>query len=355
MIINYLRAITRLFYKGNLGPLYLIHFITNKCNAKCKHCFYWQSLNTHEKTLTVEEIDKMTKHLGRMLFVNLTGGEPFLRPDVAEIAKVYYKNTKPINITIPTNGILTEKIAKDTEEILRACPRTTLAIKFSIDGTEKTHDDIRGFAGIFNSLLNTYNRLNELKKNYHNLDIYFTTVVSSANQNNLDDLFNFMKENLKDNTWLVLLARGDTKDPTIKNFDEKIYKAFAEKIRNTFGNKSRLFFSELLLARDKVSDDIVYKTTVENKYLSPCYAGRTAGVIDENGNIKPCEILSDTFGNIRDYDYNFKKLWTDVKAKKIRKKILDTKCFCTHECFVGNNVIFNLMMWPKIIAKLLRK
>lgn len=353
MFEKYLQAGLRLFYKGNLRPLYLIHFITNKCNAMCKHCFYWMNLNKDEKTMSIEEISKMTKTIGKLLFVNLTGGEPFLRKDIVEIAEVYYQNNKPINITIPTNGILTEKIFADTEKILQNCPGTTIAIRFSIDGTEATHDDIRGFIGIFNSMLNTYRKLNELKKIYTNLDIYFTTVVSSANQYNLGELFNLMKAILKDNTWLVLLARGNTKDPTIKNFDIKVYKAFADKVRNTFGNNSRLFFSKLLLARDKVSDDIVYKIATKNKYVSPCYAGRTAGVIDENGNVNPCEILNATFGNIRDYDYDFKKLWTSEKAKKIRKNITNTKCFCTHECFVGNNVIFNLMMWPKIIAKLL--
>jgi len=355
MIINYLKAGLRLFFKGNLKPLYLIHFITGKCNAKCKHCFYWRNLNQTEAAMTVDEIDKMTQSMGKLLFVNLTGGEPFLRNDLVDIARVYYKNTQPINITIPTNGILTNKILKDTEAILKFCPKTTIAIKLSIDGTKETHDDIRGYSGIFDSVIDTYEKLNELKKNYPNLDIFLTTVVSSANQNNLQELYQFMMQKLKNNTWLILLARGDTKDPTIKDFDVKVYKNFADQVRRNFKNNSRLLFAKILASKDMVSDEVINQTATEKRYLSPCYAGRTVCVIDENGNINPCEILNSTFGNIRDYNYDFKKLWTGKKAKKIRRGIIKTKCFCTHECFVGNNIMFNLMMWPKIISKLLIK
>jgi len=305
--------------------------------------------------MTVDEIQKMTASMGRVLFVNLTGGEPFLRDDVVDIAKTYYQNTKPINITIPTNGILTEKILANTEKILQYCPKTTIAIKFSIDGTEAIHDDIRGYAGIFKSMTHTYEKLNELKANYRNLDIFFTTVVSSANQNHLEELYAFMKKELKNNTWLVLLARGDTKDPSIKNFNADIYKEFVSKVRKNFKNNSNVLFAKVLAAKDMVSDEIIHKISTENKYILPCYAGRTSCVIDENGNVNPCEILHSTFGNIRNYNYNFKKLWADEPAKTIRKNIIKTKCFCTHECFVGNNIIFNLMMWPKIMAKFIKK
>lgn len=356
MIERYLQSGLRLFYKGNLKPLYLIHFITGKCNAKCKHCFYWQSLNKQdEQTMSLEEIDKMTKTMGKLLFVNLTGGEPFLRKDIVDIAKIYYKNTKPINITIPTNGILTKKILENAEEILKSCPKTKISIKFSIDGTKMVHDEIRGFSGIFKCMVETYKALNKLKKKYSNLDIYMTTVVSKMNHESLDELYDFMKENLKDNTWLVLLARGDTKDSTAKDFDVEVYKRFADKVKKNFKNNSGLLVSNLLEAKDRVSDEIIHKTAEEKRFLMPCYAGRTACVIDENGNIDPCEILDDTFGNIRDYNYDFGKLWTNRKAKKIRNDIIETKCFCTHECFVGNNIMFNIKMWPKIISKLIKK
>ena len=54
-------------------PLQLIHFITSKCNAKCGHCFYWKNLNTKGE-LSLEEIEKITKHLPDLVILNISGG-----------------------------------------------------------------------------------------------------------------------------------------------------------------------------------------------------------------------------------------------------------------------------------------
>lgn len=344
---------TRLFYKGNLMPLNLIHFITNKCNTKCKHCFYWKNLNTNEDILTVEEIDKMTKNIGNILFVSLTGGEPFLRKDIVDIAKVYYKNTKPMNITIPTNGILTDKIVSDVNKIIESCPKSRISIRFSIDGTEELHDNIRGGKGVFKAMMKTYTALDNLKKKWNNLDICFVTVISKINQKNLENLFNFMKQNLNDNTWFVLLARGNVRNCELKDVDIETYKTFVDKVRKTFRNNAKLSFANVLDAKEKLSDEIIYRTITEDKYLIPCYAGRTICVINENGVVKPCEILDDTFGNIRDFDYDFRKLWKSGEAKELRKRIIRDKCYCSHECFITNNILFNLRMWTRIIKKLM--
>ena len=61
-------------------PVSLVHFITNRCNARCSFCFIdFDNKNTFKGELTLDEIDQMTKNLGKSLLnVNLTGGEPLL-------------------------------------------------------------------------------------------------------------------------------------------------------------------------------------------------------------------------------------------------------------------------------------
>ena len=89
--------------------------------------------------------------------------------------------------------------------------------------------------------------------------------------------------------------------------------------------------------------------TVENKkFILPCRAGTLMAVMYENGDIYPCELLNrQLIGNIRDYDYDFKKLWSSDKAKNTYKLINNTKCYCTHECFLRFNLLYN----PKFVAK----
>src|SRR5438128_2735573 len=69
-------------------PPFLIVFINSICNLTCEHCFYWSSLNKKDD-LTFEEFDRLTAELGRIENLNLSGGEPFLRPDFAEIVDLF--------------------------------------------------------------------------------------------------------------------------------------------------------------------------------------------------------------------------------------------------------------------------
>src|SRR3989344_2872711 len=88
-------------------PISLIHFVTNKCNARCKHCFIdFDHPDIFKGELNLEEIDRLTRSLGKsILNVNLTGGEPFLRKDFFEIVEMYFKNAKINSVYITTNGM----------------------------------------------------------------------------------------------------------------------------------------------------------------------------------------------------------------------------------------------------------
>jgi hypothetical protein len=81
----------------------------------------------------------------------------------------------------------------------------------------------------------------------------------------------------------------------------------------------------------------IIRTIKENKFISRCYAGNLAGVLLSDGKVMPCELRSETFGNIR--DQSFPTLWRSKEAKEF-EKVCDT-CYCTHECFIGPNIIFN--------------
>ena len=52
-------------------PIYLIYFVTNKCNSKCNHCFYSKKLNVMKnKDLSLEEIEKFSKQLGKLVWLS---------------------------------------------------------------------------------------------------------------------------------------------------------------------------------------------------------------------------------------------------------------------------------------------
>jgi hypothetical protein len=71
-----------------------------------------------------------------------------------------------------------------------------------------------------------------------------------------------------------------------------------------------------------------------------------------NGDILPCELLIDRkLGNVRETGYDFKKVWFSKEADEARRFIRETKCFCTYECFLTVNILFNPRMMPKILKE----
>ena len=51
-------------------PSYLIYFVTAVCNARCKHCFYWEEIASAKarSELKLEEIEKIAKSMKISLF-----------------------------------------------------------------------------------------------------------------------------------------------------------------------------------------------------------------------------------------------------------------------------------------------
>jgi MoaA/NifB/PqqE/SkfB family radical SAM enzyme len=73
--------------------------------------------------------------------VRLTGGEPFVRKDFAEIAALTERLLQPALLHITSNGFLTERIVSYCEQRARTTP---LQLLISSDGVGAKHDEIRG-------------------------------------------------------------------------------------------------------------------------------------------------------------------------------------------------------------------
>ena len=132
-LLNDLRVAGRVLKKKGL-PVSLIFFATSKCNLLCKHCFYWEELNQKKNELTLDEIEKVTQSLPNLLTVSLTGGEPYLRKDLPEIAGLFETNSRVRNIQIPSNGFLVERTVSGAEAVLKRVRKARVSTGVSLDG-----------------------------------------------------------------------------------------------------------------------------------------------------------------------------------------------------------------------------
>ena len=100
-----------------------------------------------------------------------------------------YRHCRPAVITIPTNGLLSDRIIERVDRICRECPESEIGINLSLDGIGEEHDAIRGVPGNWAKSMATWSRLKELQKARHNLVLSIHTVVSRFNQERFHEIY----------------------------------------------------------------------------------------------------------------------------------------------------------------------
>ncbi|MEW6715048.1 MAG: radical SAM protein [Nitrospirota bacterium] len=343
------------------APIHLTVFLTRRCNAKCRHCFYIHDRNLppgDNDELSLDEIESISASMGKLLWLAFSGGEIFLRDDIAEITKIFYRNNKPAIILLPTNGLLTGKISKRIEEILKHCNKSTIAVKLSLDGPERLHDSMRGAEGSFNKTMRTYDALGKLLNKYPNFELGINTVFSSENQDFMDELIEFVNslENIKTHT--VSLIRGDVSDDGLKGVDIKKYLETIQNIESNLKKKRASIYrfrgARIKAAQDIIQRRLIHETMLQRRQLIPCYAGKLNLVITERGDIFPCESFSMKMGNIRESGYDIAKVLKSGNARKVIGSIKEKDCFCTHECYMMTNILFSPSMYPQLLREYLQ-
>lgn len=351
---NLLKFLPRIFFpKGD--PLQFIFFITAKCNLKCSHCFYTENLNSLKDELSLEEIEKISRGMGNMLWLSLTGGEPFLRKDITQIAEIFYRNNKFALLTICTNGTLQDQTARSVSNICKTCPGAHVILYVSLDGMEETHDRIRGLKGGFEKAVNTVRELKALKKDFKNLNVGTITTCSAENQKDMEKLALFLKSEVKPDTISINIIRGKPRSTALGEVDLKHYFEFIKIQKDgwatgDFGHFN-LFGKSFIQRRELLQKQIISTVFKENRYVIPCLAGNISCVMTQTGDLYPCEILDRKIGNIKDAGYDFKKLWHSKKAEEIRNFIKDTRCYCTYECAITTNILFNAAQLTKMFIR----
>jgi MoaA/NifB/PqqE/SkfB family radical SAM enzyme len=350
-------------YLTKKEPVSLIHFITNRCNARCSFCFIdFEDPNTFKGELTLEEIEKLTKSLGKSLLnVNFTGGEPFARKDFVDIAKLYIKNSTIQSIYITTNASLPDRIENFVKEITMLEKKIELSIQISIDDFPEKHNKVRKIKNLFDSCIDTFFRL---KKYGENVNPCVSITVTHENCDDIKNIFEYLHVKCKVDSIKCTIVRdeGVYKTPELKR--KKIFEAYnwltkkiselSEKgLLKNYNKKS--LQGRLHNEKDKISWDLIKQMYLEPKYISPCHAGSLFGIISASGLIYPCEILEDkVLGDLRKNDMNFMNIWRNESSSEAKKFIKDTKCNCTYECALAFNILGNYRYQHKLIKAALK-
>lgn len=285
--------------------------ITYRCNARCHMCNTWQFPSRPEEELMPEDLLSLPK----VVFCNITGGEPFIREDIGEFVRVMRAKAK--RIVVSTNGYFTDRI------VALAQKNRDIGIRVSIEGIGSVNDDLRGLKNGFERGLRTLLELDRLGLK----DIGFGITLSDRNIQDVMGLYQLSKR-LRFEFATACVHNGyyfhiDTN--TVTRLDD--FKAELEKLINELlaGRKVKEWFRAYF-------NYGLYNYAAGKKRLLPCNVGSDLFFIDPFGSIKPCNVMDESMGNLK--QETFERIWNSSRAGQVR----DAVKACGRQCWMIGSV-----------------
>ena len=303
-------------------PYKLNFSVTYNCQSRCLTCNIWEIRPKGE--LTIDEIRRFAERNSYFKWVEISGGEPFMRGDIADIARAFKDSCRDLYLlTMPTNSLCNQSsMEMRLDEILSlGIPRVVMTI--SLDGYGELHDRIRGVKGNFDKAMQTYRMALRMKQKHRGFDAVFGYTMSKFNQGQFEQTYNAVKQLFPEvtyNDFHINLAQTS----------ENYYKNESSDIRPDGGMAAREI--EMFLEHRKKSADPMI--IIENAFLKKLVGFAKTGkspmrsrsleaslFLDSWGGVYPSIMWNRKIGSIRDVDYDLSKLWKSEPAEAARKDI----------------------------------
>ncbi|MDE1825742.1 MAG: radical SAM protein [Candidatus Micrarchaeota archaeon] len=352
MVVGRMLGLGATGLKSNFVTLrhpYKLNFaITYWCQSRCVHCNIWQIRPKGE--LTLDEIREFARKNAYFKWIELTGGEPFLRGDIVEIARAFKENSKGLYIlTMPTNSLCnTEMEIGKIKQILElGIPR--VAITVSLDGYRELHDRIRGVPGNFDKAMQMFRRLRELRKSYPNLFFVFGYTMIKQNEGQFFRTFEGVKKEIPDiryNDFHINLGQTSenyyhTSDSSIKVNGSELA---AVEIRELL--KKREFEIGVIPKIEEIFLRGLAQYAKSGKQPMRSRSMEASLFLDSWGNVYPSIMWNKVVGNIKEADFDLSRIWEGEDAKEVRKAIREgrepvqwTSCEA-YQSIIGNVAAF---------------
>ena len=338
--------------RKRLESLFL--FVTSRCNSKCRTCFYHAKLNDG-RDLSFAAIERLADTAGQFAKLWLSGGEPTMREDLAEVIELFYHRCGIKVVNFPSNGLLPERVEQVLAHLLERCPKLELHVNFSLDGIGETHDAIRGVPGGFRKTLATIAAVRRRFGAEPRVVMNVASVVTPENYDELFDLGAYLLERDLVGAHVFEITRGDPRDPTTKALSarqmldlyDRVYPLFelqGERLFKDFGPIGRRVANTFFLGFIRFMQEL-QGANVDGPcdWGMACTAGRTTIVVDHDGQFRACE-MRPPIGDLREYGYD---IGAALRSAAMRSEITAigggsrANCWCTHGCWIMSSMKFS--------------
>lgn len=301
--------------------LFLILWVTNKCNQRCKMCDQWktdpvtfsQELSTEEWYFVIDSAARMHTKI-----TVISGGEPFLRPDIFQILGRIRE--KGMACHLCTNGTLLNRSAI---EKLKSSPPTSITISLDSHRAE-IHNELRG-VDCFDTIVEG---IHLLRKSIPNIKMGINHLLCRRNFRNIEHMIPFAKrlgvDQIKFEPIYTNLQHRHKPLETFKDllFTKDDLPQLRAVIRKAILAASR---AKLHTISSTFAKGIPHLYDGERpKWL--CYAGYISCAIDPFGMVSPCRDM-DGIESVRNKP--LEEIWNSSSFQQLRQRVDN----CTSNCW----------------------
>lgn len=291
------------------------------CNMNCDMCYVRLSREEMEREGRLRtadewlEIGRQMKDAG-VLFLLLTGGEPFLYPEFRRL----YLGLREMGmiLTVNTNGTL---IDEDLAEFFgKYKPRRVNITLYGAD--EETYADLCHYPGGYGRTLRGIRLLRE-----QGVDVRVGCSLTKANRDDLDRLLDVQKEPglpVRVDTYMMPAARERELpfNMQVRLNPEDAAQARIHALKQEMGPETFLQYVQQSVYRA----DHPEPAEVKPGHMS-CMAGRCSFTINWQGEMRPCVILSEPAVSV--FEFGFEAAWKYI-VEETDKIMLNAKCSTCH-------------------------
>ena len=285
--------------------------VTYRCNAHCVMCNTWCHPSRPADEITAADL----RSLPSLDFANVTGGEPFMRDDLADLVEVLVGKAK--RVVVSTNGYFTDRVLA----LAQRFPH--IGVRVSLEGLPAANDQLRGLPDGFDHGLRTILRLRARGLR----DIGFGITLSDRNADDLMELYE-LADAMGVEFATAAIHNSYYFHKFDNAFDDPDYVAgkiedVARRLLRTRKPKSwfRAWFNMGLANYVRGGDRLL-----------PCGVAEDLFFVDPFGEVRPCNAMEETMGSLK--QHSFDEIWASPEARLVRSHVTS----CTRNCWMIGSV-----------------